>query len=92
MLVVSEAEMENEQIHRNNADRTQRERQAQQQRKNTPVRNYRQDQNKSNPSGNNGMFDGRRSPGTGSGSGSGPVGPLFVLLAGWLAQRRKKQS
>jgi Ca-activated chloride channel family protein len=92
MLVLEEHRFKDFGIERKNLDRVQNERRAQDVRRQQPVKSYRVDQDKSNPSGNNGMFDGRRSPGTGSGSGSGPVGPLFVLLAGWLARRRKKQS
>lgn len=96
MLVVSEIEMENEQIVRKNANRVQKERQAQQQRKSQPVRSYRVDQKKTNPSGNKGAFDGRRSPGVkrspnGGGGGSGPVGPVLIGLVMWL-RRRKKHS
>ena len=90
MIVISEAEMENEQIDRRNADRVHRERQAQQQRRSQPVRNYRVDQNKTNPSGNKGAFDGKRSPGFGG--GSGPVGPAFIALAVWLKRRRRQHK
>ena len=83
MLVISEMEMENEQIQRKNADRVNRERQAQQVRKAQPVKNYRVDQNKTNPSGNKGAFDGKRSPGF----GSGPVGPAFIALTLWIRKR-----
>ena len=85
MLVVSEIEMENEQIQRRNADRVNIERKAQQNRRAQPVRNYRVDQNKTNPSGNKGMFDGKRSPGI----GSGPVGPAFIALTLWIRKRKK---
>jgi Ca-activated chloride channel family protein len=88
MIVISEAEMENEQIDRRNADRVYKERQAQQQRRSQPVKNYRVDQHKTNPSGNKGAFDGKRSPGFGG--GSGPVGPAFIALAVWLKRRRRK--
>ncbi|MHC4385997.1 MAG: VIT domain-containing protein [Planctomycetota bacterium] len=86
MVVLSEEQMEEAGIQRRNADRVNRERQAQQQRQQQGVKNYRVDQNKQNPSGNNGAFDGRRSPGI----GGGPVGPLFVGLALWLSRRKKK--
>ena len=87
MIVLSEEQMEEAGIQRRNADRVNRERKAQEQRKNQPAKNYRVDQNKQNPSGNTGAFDGRRSPGF----GSGPVGPLFVGLAAWLNRRKRKQ-
>lgn len=87
MVVLSEEQMEEVGIQRRNADRVNRERAAQQQRQNQPVKNYRVDQNKKNPSGNNGAFDGRRSPGF----GTGPVGPLFVCLVMWLNRRKRKQ-
>ena len=90
MIVLSEAQMEEAGIQRRNADRVNRERTAQQQRQNQAVKNYRVDQNKQNSSGNNGAFDGRRSPGFGS--GSGPVGPLFVGLAAWLGRKKRKQG
>jgi len=90
MIVISEAEMENEQIDRRNADRVHKERQAQRQRRSQPVRNYRVDQNKTNPSGNKGAFNGRRSPGIGG--GSGPVGPGFIALAMWLKRRRRQHK
>jgi Ca-activated chloride channel family protein len=86
MVVLSEEQMEEAGIQRRNADRVNRERTAQQQRHNQPAKNYRVDQNKQNPSGNNGAFNGRRSPGI----GGGPVGPLFVGLVLWLSRRKKK--
>lgn len=90
MVVLSEAQMEEAGIQRRNADRVNRERTAQQQRQTQPVQSYRVDQNKQNPSGNSGTFDGRRSPGFGS--GSGPVGPLFVGLAAWLGRKKRNQG
>lgn len=90
MLVMSELEMEEQGVQRRNADRVNRERTAQQKRSTQPIRNYRVDQNKKNPSGNNGAFNGRRSPGIGT--GSGPVGPLFIGLAIWLKKRKKAKS
>ena len=89
MVVLSETQMEEAGIQRRNADRVNRERTAQQQRQNQSAKNYGVDQNKQNPSGNNGAFDGRRSPGFGT--GSGPVGPLFVGLVLWLNRRKRKQ-
>lgn len=88
MIVLSDEQMEEAGIQRRNANRVNRERTAQQQRQNQPVKNYRVDQNKQNSSGNNGAFDGRKSPGFGS--GSGPVGPLFVGLAAWLGRKKRK--
>lgn len=84
MVVLSESEMENAGIQRKNADRVHRERQAQQQRANQPVKSYRVDQNQQ-------TFSNRPSPGVGSGSGSGPVGPLFIGLTLWL-KRKSKQA
>ena len=86
MVVVNDVEAENMQLQRRNADRVSRERQAQQTRNTQPVKNYRVDQNKQNPSGNQGMFDGRSAPGI----GSGPVGPAFIALALWMKKRNKK--
>lgn len=88
MVVLSEEEMENEQIQRKNSDRVNKERQAQKKRQNAPVRNFRQDQRKQNPSGNNGMFNGRRSPGV----GSGPVGPIFLAVVMWLRRRKRSEE
>lgn len=88
MLVISEMEMENEQIQRKNADRVNKERKAQQKRSTQPVKNYRVDQNKQNPSGNKGAFDGKRSPGI----GSGPVGPAFIAMALWLRKKKSKRQ
>ncbi len=87
MVVLSEEQMEEAGIQRRNANRVNRERKAQQARQHQPAKNYRVDQNKQNPSGNKGAFDGRRSPGF----GTGPVGPLFVGLAVWLNRRKRKQ-
>ena len=88
MVILNDVEAENMQIQRTNADRVRRERQAQQARSAQPVKNYRVDQNKTNPSGNTGAFDGRPSPGI----GSGPVGPAFIVLALWSRSRRKKRN
>jgi len=82
MLVVSEVEMEGLGIGRKNADRVNTERIAQQQKASQPVKNYNQDNNSSSGGG---MFNGKSSPGV----GSGPVGPLFVMFGVWLKRRRR---
>jgi Ca-activated chloride channel homolog len=84
MLVVTDEVMEEQGIQRRNADRVQSERQAQQQRNNQPVKNYRVDKNKSKPAGS---FSNLPSPGI----GSGPVGLLAVPLIAWLNRRKKQQ-
>jgi Ca-activated chloride channel family protein len=83
MLVVRDDQAEGLGLGHRNADRVQRERTAQQQRETAPVRNYRVDNTGSNPSG--GAFRGVNAPSV----GTGPVGPLFVIAAVWLASRRK---
>ncbi|MFH0879216.1 MAG: VIT domain-containing protein [Lentisphaerota bacterium] len=80
MLVVREDVLENQGIARRNADRVQRERQAQSARENAPAASYRVD--------NGGTFQGQSSPGI----GTGPVGPLFLLVAGWLAVNKRKNG
>jgi Ca-activated chloride channel family protein len=89
MVVVNDTEMEGQGLQRRNADRVQRERQAQTNRASQPVKNYRVDQS-SQASADNGaggtMFGGRS-----TGVGSGPVGLLFVGMA-WLLHRRKKMD
>jgi len=85
MIVVDEAEYENNNILRRNRDRIAKERDAQQQRRQHPVRNYRVD---SDP--DNSMFKGSRS----SGVGSGPAGPVMLAIIGagvLLVQRRRKR-
>ncbi len=84
MLVVTDEVMETQGIQRRNADRVQKERNAQQQRASQPVQNHRVD-NLSNNS--NGAFN-RPSPGIGY--GSGPVGLLAIPLLAWLQRRKKK--
>jgi Ca-activated chloride channel family protein len=81
MIVLREDEMEAEQIQRNNVQRVERERQAQQIRDSAPVKSYRVDQS----SENGGMFGGHGAPRI----GSGPVGPLFVAFAWWLNRRKR---
>ncbi len=80
MLVVQDDVLENEGIQKRNADRVQRERQAQQQKAAAPVKSHRVDRS---PSG--GMFEGLRAPSI----GSGPVGPLMIPVLVWLNRRRK---
>lgn len=85
MVVVKDAEMEKLGMARKNAERVDRERQAQQQRAAQPIKDSRVD---SAP--DNSMFKGAKSPGV----GSGPVGPgLFLLLGGSaiLLRRRLKK-
>ena len=77
MVVMDDETLEGEGLQRRNLQRVQTERAAQQQRATEPVRNYRAD--------NGSTFQNRSSPGL----GSGPVGPLFVILAGWLARRKR---
>lgn len=86
MLVLEEHRFKDFGIDRKNRDRVQNERQAQQQRQQQGVKNYRVDQNQPQDSNKNDTFNGRRSPGI----GGGPVGPLFVGLALWLSRRKKK--
>jgi Ca-activated chloride channel family protein len=81
MLVVHDDILENEGIRKNNAHRIQRERQAQAGKANTPAGQYRVDSS----SDSGGMFNGKSSPGL----GSGPVGPLFIGLIAWLNRRKK---
>jgi Ca-activated chloride channel family protein len=85
MLVIMEQRFKDLNIDRKNQRRVQTERQAQEKRKAQPVKSYRVDKNKTNPSGNKGAFDGKRSPGF----GSGPVGPAFIAMALWLKKRKK---
>jgi hypothetical protein len=56
----------------------QAERAAQQQRAATPAKSYRVD--------NGSTFNNLSSPGI----GTGPVGPLFLILAGWLNRRKTR--
>lgn len=82
MIVLTEQEMENLGINRSNQSRAQKERKAQQQKANQAPAKHRIDNNK-----NGGMFKNAPSPGI----GSGPVGPLFILLlAGcrWIGRRK----
>lgn len=86
MVVLDEQEMEGIGMQRRNADRTNRERTAQQQRQAAPAKNYRVD---NTPDG--GMFKGAHS----SNIGSGPVGPWFLLIAlaaGFIVRRKRNTS
>lgn len=80
MIVVRDDVYENEGIQRNNANRVHRERQAQQARASAQPRNHTVDQGRT--------FGNQRSPGISL--GTGPVGPLFVILSAWFAHRRKR--
>jgi Ca-activated chloride channel family protein len=92
MVVLEEAEMENSGIQPRNAQRVQRERQAQQARRQQPVRSYdvgtsSTDQDNASAK-DQGMFRNRHAPGFGG--GTGPVGPLFIALLVWA--RRKTRN
>lgn len=90
MLVLEEHRFKDFGIDRKNRDRVEQERAAQHQRQSQPVKNYRVDQNQPAESSKNDTFENRRSPGIGS--GSGPVGPLFVAVAAWLGRKKRKQG
>ena len=77
MVILDDETSEKYGIRRNNRDRVERERMAAQSR---PAKSYRADQH------DNGMFQGKRSHGV----GSGPVGPAFVLLSMLMAAARRK--
>ena len=83
MVVLDDQEMESMGIQRHNAQRVAKERAAQQQRQQAPVKNYRVDNNQKSPT-----FKGNSSPGI----GSGPVGPWFLVVllgCGWLVRRKQ---
>jgi Ca-activated chloride channel family protein len=82
MLVVEDAVFENESIQRRNADRVARENQARQQRQTQAPTPRRLDTPQT--------FQGRSAPGLGS--GSGPVGPLFLLVAAWMKRLGGKRE
>ena len=84
MVVVRDDEAEGLGIERRNLQRVNREREAQQRREAAPVVSYRVDQG-SGPDGG-GACGHRAAPGI----GTGPVGPLFVMAAAWLARRRMR--
>lgn len=84
MIVVRDDVAEGVGLERRNLQRVTREREAQQRRESAPVVSYRTDRN-SGPDGK-GAFGPRSAPGI----GTGPVGPLFVVVAAWLARRRAR--
>ena len=91
MVVLEEAELENSGIQSPNAQRVQRERQAQETRRRQPVRSYRvdpssTDQDKASAK-DQGMF--RNRPAPGFGGGTGPVGPLFIALLLWARKKTR---
>ncbi len=98
MVVVKEIEMENMEIERKNADRVAKERRAQKAKQAQAVKNYRVDNQTSNPgqanqntqqkASNKNTFKGFSAPNI----GSGPVGPLFVWGAYWLQRRKKRKT
>lgn len=79
MIVLDDPALENEGLQRRNLQRVQTERAAQQQRAAAPAQNYRTD--------NGATFHNLTAPGI----GTGPVGPLFLVMAAWM-NRRKKQT
>lgn len=85
MLVLNDEEFEKLGIERKNKKRVENERNAQKTRSTKPVKKYNTDKGKS---GSDSMFEGLRAPNI----GSGPVGPLFLLISGFLARRRKKKG
>ncbi len=86
MVVLRDEVAEGLGLQRRNLQRVTAERAAQQQRAAAPVQSYRVDQGQGQDGG--GAFGHRSSPGI----GTGPVGPLFVLAAGWLARRRRNAA
>ncbi len=84
MIVLDDEAAESNGIARRNEQRVTTERAAQQQREVAPVVNHRVDTPSHGNSG--GMFGDLHAPNI----GSGPVGPLFVAVAAWLARRRRK--
>lgn len=79
MVVMDNETLEGEGLQRRNLQRVQAERAAQQQRAAAPVKSYRAD--------NGSTFQNRSAPSLNL--GSGPVGPLFLILAGWLSRRKR---
>ncbi len=77
MVILDDEALENNSLQRSNQQRVQTERAAQQQRAAAPARSTRVDKG--------GVFNNLPAPGI----GSGPVGPLFLILAGWLRRRRR---
>ncbi len=82
MLVVEDAAFENEGIQRRNADRVAKEEQARAQRAQQPSAPKRIDTQQT--------FGG--SPAPSIGNGSGPVGPLFLLVLAWMKQFRSRRK
>jgi Ca-activated chloride channel homolog len=85
MIVLNESEYEGLNMERRNRDRIAKERSAQQQRQQQPVKNYRVDKDPEKS-----MFKGNRSPGV----GVGPAGPVMLLVIGgglFLTRRREKK-
>jgi len=78
MVILDDETLENNNLQRNNQQRVQTERAAQQQRAVAPARSARIDTGRT--------FNNLPSPGI----GSGPVGPLFLILAGWLRRRKQR--
>lgn len=94
MIVLREDVFEKEGIQRDNARRVEAERQAQAARATAPATNYRVDNSPAAGNSAGGMFNGLRMPSIGGG-GSGPVGPLFLLLAGimrWFGRRNGRRD
>ncbi|PLX94436.1 MAG: VWA domain-containing protein [Desulfuromonas sp.] len=97
MLVLNDDVYEQEGVSRRNADRVAKERQAQQQRSQQPVRNYRVDNapqqrstdDASAPAQQTSTFNNRPSPGIGH--GSGPVSLIAVPLVAWLNRRKRNR-
>jgi Ca-activated chloride channel family protein len=82
MIVVEDTVFENENIQKRNADRVQRERKAQAQRAQQAPVSHRVDQSQN-------TFQGRSAPGINM--GTGPIGPLFLLLAGWMRRKARQK-
>lgn len=80
MVVMDDETLENEGLQRRNLQRVKTERAAQQQRAAAPVQSHRVDNGSTYGGGLS--FD----------IGSGPVGPLFVVLSGWLARRKRRHA
>jgi Ca-activated chloride channel family protein len=80
MLVVREDVFEKHDVERRNTQRVQRERQAQQLQAKASADNYRID--------NGGTFNNRSAPGI----GTGPVGPLFLILLGGIRHLKNRKN
>jgi len=83
MIVVEDAVLENENIQKRNADRVQRERTAQVERTQQAPVTHRVDQSQN-------TFQGRSAPSLNI--GTGPVGPIFLLLASWMRRKKRQQN